>query len=101
MSEKKIYTIQIGFGNKIYSESKEEMIKLWDTLQDGTFKRLHSEHDWDDNEKFYWPGDLKLQLESKIVYLHEDEAKAIKAKKAHKLAKKVGIIQSKKLKDNG
>lgn len=96
---KKIYIIQLGpIGTKIFSESKEEMLKLWELLQGGNFKKLHSEHDWDDNEMFYWPQDLRIELKSNMVYLHEDQEGAKKAKIAHEHAKKVGIISKKKKK---
>lgn len=96
--EKKVYIIKIsGLYSGIFSESKEEILKLWEIFNEGNFRRLKSERDWDDdNERFYWPKELKVSLESKRVYLHENEERALKAKKAHKHAKKVGIISKKK-----
>lgn len=96
--EKKIYTIKIGGLNTMFSESKEDMLKAWEVLQGCGLRKLRSEHDWDNDEKYYWPEELKIQLEAKTVYLHENEEKAMKAKAAYKHAKKVGIISKKKKK---
>lgn len=97
--EKKIFTLKgTPYGVSIFSESKEEMLKLWDLLQEGNFKTLSSDHDWDDDEMYFWPGDLKVQLEAKTIYLYENKDKANKAKAAYKHAKKVGIISKKKKK---
>ena len=96
--EKKIYVLKSDF-NCFFSESKEEMIKIWSMLEASNIKRLGSEHDWDDNEIYSWPEELKLTLEVKNVYLYENKDRAMKGKAAIKHAKKVGIIQKKRLKD--
>ena len=95
--EKKIYIIRLDY-NSLFSESKEEMLKLWEILGEGKIKMLHSENDYDDDEKFYWPGVLNVRLEMKNVYLHENQEKAERAKLAHEHAIKVGIISKKKTK---
>lgn len=93
--EKKIYIVKIDFANSLFSESKEEMLKLWEVLGEGNVKRLHSENDYSDDEKFYWPEDLHVRLEIRNIYLHENQDKAEKAKKAFTQAKKVGLIGQK------
>ncbi len=96
--EKKIYILKmVGIlGTGIFSENKEAVLKLWEVFNDYEFRRLRSQQDWNDDEKFYWPENLIVRLETKKVYLHENETRALKAKKAHEHAKKVGIISKKK-----
>lgn len=99
--EKKVYVVKIGrgyLGSGIYSESKEKILKLWEAFNEGNFRKLKSENEWSSGEKFHWSEPLEVQLESKTIYLHEDEERALKAKKAYKHAKKVGIISKKKIK---
>jgi len=94
---KKVWILNLKrFGEKIYSENKEDLLKLWELLDSGNFHRLKSvskSYEWeeDKNDKFYYPENFKLEVSSLKIYLHPNKDRAEKSMAAYEKLQKVGI----------
>jgi len=101
--EKKIWILSLKphSSDTIFSESKMQLLALWDLLESGSFKMLSFKsegYDFEDKAKFYYPKNFRTELTTKTVYLHADEEGAVKSNTAYLHAKKVGLISKKKKK---
>ena len=100
-SEKQIYVLKLRPSlDEIFSESKEDILELWNLLSRKGFQELRSVYQFSltEMERFYYPGDYKISISGKEVYIHENKDRAMKSKDAFEHAKKVGIISKKKKK---
>jgi len=90
---KRVYYIEIGL-IKIFIEDKEKAYQLWQLLTDGAFKKLG--HVWDSgDEKFFWPEDLRISLESRVIDLYPSRKEAEDSSRNYEKAKKMGLVSKK------
>ena len=92
---KRVYYIEIGL-TKIFVEDKEKAYQLWQLLTDGAFKKL--EHVWVfgiENDKFFWPEDLRISLESQVIDLYPSRKEAEDSSRNYEKAKKMGLLVKK------
>lgn len=96
MEKKRIYIIEIGL-QKFFTKDKQKAYELFELLEN--FKKLM--YTWDTNfrgERFAWPEDLRIELESLEIDIYESKEKAQKSHEAYERAKKIGLIKKKKKK---
>jgi len=95
MEKKRVYIVQVSFGDKFATFNKEEAVKLLTILEN--MKKLWDEGShWSDNEKFCWLEDLRIEVKSALLDIYPNKEEAKRCKENYEKAKKMGLISKKK-----